>query len=317
MRWTIIIATVVALSGVAEARLPGARLPCADPGVVRHGGAWYVIGTGGLIRRSPDLRAWREVGRLMQGGWPAWAGSSRALWAPELHAVGGRFVCYFALPDRDGYHCIGAATAASPAGPWRQLARPIAKGRLVVDQGRRRPVGLIDPTFFRDPRTGRQYLLWKENSNALRPRQRTRIVLREVDASGLRLKGSAHALIDNDRGWEDAVVEAPTMVERGGWYYLLYSGANYGNSTYAVGVARARSPFGPFTKQPRPILRSGRRFYGPGHQDVRRGPQGEWLIFYHSWDRVGRKERVLLYDAVRWVSGWPRVHDGRPSEHGG
>lgn len=310
-----VIAFLLTLAA-AHARIPGQRFGSPDPGVIRVGGTWHVIATGGLIRTSTDLKRWKEAGRLMKGGFPAWTGPRR-LWAPEIHAIAGRYVCYYALPDRSGYHCLGASVAPTPTGPWRHLPAPLKKGRLVRDEGRRRPVGLIDPTFFRDPRGGKQYVLWKENSNALRPKQRTRILIQEVDPAGTALRGKARALLDNDRRWERDVVEAPTLVHRDGWYYLLYSGATYSNESYAVGVARSRSPLGPFRKQATPVLRSGPRFYGPGHQDVARGEKGEWLLFYHSWERApGERRRILMFDELRWQGGWPRVHDGRPSGHG-
>jgi beta-xylosidase len=54
---------------------------------------------------------------------------------------------------------------------------------------------------------------------------------------------------------------------------------------------------------------------GPGHCSVVRSPKGKWLMFYHAWPHgeIGTK-RVMLLDEVTFVSGWPKVNDGFPSE---
>ena len=61
--------------------------------------------------------------------------------------------------------------------------------------------------------------------------------------------------------WEQAgngCVEGPEPFLIDGKYYLLYSGASTWTGSYAVGVAMATSPLGPFVKKGPPILQSGR-----------------------------------------------------------
>lgn len=58
---------------------------------------------------------------------------------------------YFAARDADGYLCVGGGYATSPEGPYTALEYKLATN----------PVGAIDPTFFKDPITEKQYLIWK------------------------------------------------------------------------------------------------------------------------------------------------------------
>jgi Glycosyl hydrolases family 43 len=80
---------------------------------------------------------------------------------------------------------------------------------------------------------------------------------RSTSANGLSLLGTPSTLITNDQPWEGAVTEAPFMVDQGGTFYLFYSGDSYANATYAVGIARASAPTGPFTKASAPTFVTG------------------------------------------------------------
>lgn len=106
------------------------------------------------------------------------------------------------------------------------------------------------------------------------------------------------------------------MIERGGSFCLFYSGNGYASTAYAVGVARATSPTGPFTKAGAPILVTKGAWAGPGHGSVVVGPDGEWVHVYHAWvaGRVGQAPgRQVLVDRVGWENGWPHMRGGPSS----
>ncbi len=284
---------------------------CPDPAVLRAGGAYYLFSTSGNapdafpIRRSGDLVSWEKLGHVFpSGSWPCWAQGD--FWAPEAHRVGRRLVVYFTARDGDGRLCLGAAHAAGPRGPWIDLGRPLLRDPRV---------GMIDAHQFQD-RDGTRYLYWKADGNDLRPRERTPIYVQRLSADGLALEGTAREVLVNDREWEGDLVEGPWVVRRGVYYYLFYSGNAFWNESYAVGVARSRSPLGPFVKQDETVLRRDEHWLGPGHGCVVRGPAGGQHFVYHAWQRGrvgGRNPRMLLMDRIDWVDGWPRIHDGSPS----
>jgi arabinan endo-1,5-alpha-L-arabinosidase len=94
---------------------------------------------------------------------------------------------------------------------------------------------------------------------------------------------------------------------------------------YAVGVAQAASPLGPFTKLPAPILHTNTTpaqppFVGPGHCSVLgvQDGSGGTAILYHAWQWAPSinfgEPRYMMLDAVQWVpatdgSGlvWPQL----------
>ena len=106
------------------------------------------------------------------------------------------------------------------------------------------------------------------------------------------------------------------MVVHGGAYWLFYSGNAYYDGRYAVGVARADSLLGPYTKAPGPIVVTDGAWVGPGHCSVVDVPgAGDWLV-YHAW-QAGHVNgpgdgRLVLLDAIDWSGAWPSV-PGAPS----
>jgi beta-xylosidase len=139
--------------------------------------------------------------------------------------------------------------------------------------------------------------------------------------NGLNFTGDAAVeLISNTLPWEGSLVEGPWHIFRAPYHYIFYSANGYASDRYAVGVARSKSPLGPYTKKGEPILRSNEKWIGPGHCSVisKHGKNEEFVMVYHSWikdhvgdDNIGRK---MLMDVVKWSSdGWPEIQGGTPS----
>jgi arabinan endo-1,5-alpha-L-arabinosidase len=285
-----------------------------DPGVLRVGKEWWMATTGGdpsvgafPMYRSRDLVHWHPFGNIFEAGEaPTW--SDNSYWAPEIHKVGDKFVAYFTARDHNGMLCIGAAEADKVEGPYKDLGAP-----LVADPD----MGLIDPTFFQDD-DGKQYLYWKEDGNAFNPPLPTRILAQELGPDGMSLVGEPRELIRNDLEWEGDIVEAPEVEKRGEYYYLFYSGNGFWGDMYAEGVARSKSPLGPFEKAPEPFLRSNEHWKGPGHAAITQDNEGQDWIVYHAWDKdhIGQHPgRMVLIDPLKWdEEEWPYV-DG-PSTGG-
>ncbi|KAL2197310.1 glycoside hydrolase family 43 protein [Corynascus similis CBS 632.67] len=126
------------------------------------------------------------------------------------------------------FHCIGAATSTtSPLGPYTPLSpddRP-----LICPSG---AGGAIDPAAFADPATGRHYVVYKVDGNAMgsggecnngvSPFRRTPIVLQEIEVTtttntngagmGVRLVGDGIELLDRDDEVDGPLVEAPDLL---------------------------------------------------------------------------------------------------------
>lgn len=278
-----------------------------DPGILRVGKVYHAYSTNGGGANVPhavsrDLVHWEVTGDAMPV-LPPWAIGGRT-WAPEVTQIGGRFALYFtALDEASGRQCIGVATAASPAGPFRDASRK----PLVCQNGEG---GSIDASPFKDA-DGKRYLLWKNDGNCCS--QPTNLYLQPLSADGLKLTGKASALIQNFQLWEGNVIEAPTLYRAGGVYYLLYSAGPYDSDLYAVGYATAPRVTGPYKKAPEnPILVSRGEVAGPGHQTVVTDGAGKTWLAYHAWtapltsDAVGGY-RSLRLDPVTFAGGTVKV----------
>lgn len=295
---------------------PVLPVDCPDPGVMHDGAFYYLVCTSDSpddvfpIRRSHDLVHWSDAGFVFPGhASHPWAGGN--FWAPEMHRMAdGSYVAYYSARDRDnGRLCVGTATATHPLGPWDESDEPI----VCHDD-----FGVIDPTYFRDD-DGQAYLYWKEDGNDPASDKtlhgHTRIRAQRLGPDGLSLVGTPTTLIDHSLDWEENLVEAPSVVKHGGSYFLFYSANSYCDDRYAVGVARASSPLGPFTKNPTgdPILSSGNGFDGPGHGSI---VDGTWFV-YHAWNagetcHDDDSARRILVDRISW-STWPTIANGHPT----
>jgi GH43 family beta-xylosidase len=273
---------------------------CPDPGVLVDGHRYVLTCTSGnaanafALYTSTDLVTWTAQGHIFpSGSKPSWAVSD--FWAPEIHRVGTHYVAYYTARNAAGHLSIGAASSSSPLGPFTDRGQP-----LLTDP----QMGLIDATELSDA-GGAPYLVWKEDGNAVgKP---TPIHGQALAADGMSLTGARKDLITNDQTWEGAVVEAPWVVARGGYYYLFYSGNAYSDGRYAIGVARSTSPLGPYVKQPSPIVVTSPAWEGPGHCSVVDTPAGDTYVVYHAWEASHVNGRVVLTDALFWRNDWPVV----------
>ncbi len=267
----------------------------------------YATGAAGRdiqVATSPDLIHW-TLSHDGLPGLPKWASLTGGLtWAPEVAEIGGQFVMYYVAHDKTSdKQCVGVATAPKPAGPFRDTnAQPLV---CQADLG-----GTIDPDVF--SASGKLYLYFKNDGNCCSIP--THIYGQQLAPDGLSLVGKPAALIANDNAWERDVVEAPTMFQHAGHYYLFFSGNDYGGIDYAVGYATCDTPLGPCQQAPEnPILHSNMTInppiVGPGHQTLLQLGDQTWIV-YHVWEIAGGargSRRFMWLSRVDWQNGKPVV----------
>jgi hypothetical protein len=102
--------------------------------------------------------------------------------------------------------------------------------------------------------------------------------------------------------------EGPYVLKRRGVYYQMYSGGFHRDGTYAVGVAEARSPRGPWTKFPdNPVLRSSEHIVGVGHHSFVFGPDvATPYAVYHGYVD-GQEGRKVCLDRLFWAGDRPHI----------
>ena len=327
----IAAAFLIGLAAAASAEpvhVPLFKQDFADPFVVEHEGQFIAYATNRGINlpmaASRDLVTWRLVMDPAQpkkqlDGMPQLAGwvKEGRTWAPEVIKAGERWLLYYTAHHRKKDRpCIGAAVAAAPTGPFRDMsAEPLV---CQDDLG-----GTIDAHPFRDS-DGQLYLYYKNDGNNPRVLKPSQIWVQRLSADGLQLLGEAVPLVRNDKHWEWRVVEAPAMVRRpDGGYSLFFSANHFGweadqrYSNYAIGYAQCKGPMGPCTDAPEnPILysyntRSAGCLSGPGHPGVFNA-RGRSFIAFHAWAatsgcRKAKDERYLYVAPLSWKDGKPVI----------
>lgn len=277
-----------------------------DPAVLRVGAEYYAYATQGngsniQVLTSGDLTHWNPAPDALPdlGGWA----SGGNTWAPEVLAVGGRYVMFYVEHDqKSDKQCIGRAVSDKPGGPF-------------VDD-RRAPLvcqpalgGSIDPNPVRAA-DGSLYLYWKNDGNCCG--QPVRLWAQQLSPDAASLRGKPVALLSNTRSWQGNLIEAPEMVSHGGRYFLFYSANDYASDRYAVGYASCQGPTGPCTdRSTEPLLASDAVAAGPGHCFVLDLPDGSSVMFFHAWQpaAIGSSVpgRQLWLEPLSWPGGLPRV----------
>ncbi|HEX9932846.1 MAG TPA: glycoside hydrolase family 43 protein [Allosphingosinicella sp.] len=315
-----------------------------DPFVTRFGGTHHAYATGNQIGggqmnvqlvRSRGLTGWSQpIEAFPAANLPSWVDRRHPqVWAPEVMEIAGRYVLYFNArhatltrterpPDGPRVmqrHCLGAAVADRPEGPFLGTGEPL----VCAEFGE----GVIDASAFRDGDS--LYLYYKDDGNCCG--RGSAIYVQGLSADGLAALGPPTRLIANNDSpevhddWEWLVVEAPTMVRRGRDYYLFYTGNFFGNKNYSVAYLRCASPRGPCTDLgENPILWSHPEtsLVGPGHQSVLER-RGRTYVFFHGWnedpdarERPGVHKRCLYVSRVHWER-LPATGEVRPRIAGG
>jgi GH43 family beta-xylosidase len=271
-----------------------------DPSVLQAGGEYFASSTSGEwapsfpLQHSTDLINWTAAGALFDRP-PAW--TSGVYWAPDLSFQDGSFRAYYTARRTGGKPCIGVATARNGGGPYRD------RGPLLCP-----PRGVIDP-HVAEIAPGQRMLLYKQMGVGAPLR------IAPLSRDGLRVTGRGVAVLRPDRPWERGVTENPFLVHRPDGYYLFYSGGTCCRPpcSYAVGVARAPAPDGPYTKlSSGPILRGNDGFMCPGGASVVTQPTGDMVVAYHAYDRTDPGlGRQMLIDTLTWrADGWPQIGVG-------
>lgn len=295
-----------------------------DPFVMAAKGGFIAYSTNdGLnlpMAESKDLIHWAPVMDPARPGKPldglpalgAWA-KKDSTWAPEVFRVGERYLLYYTAAHRKlDRQCIGVAAAADPRGPFVDSgAEPLV---CQVDLG-----GTIDADAFRDT-DGKMYLYYKNDGN--RVGKSSAIWAQQLGPDGTTLLGQPAAITRDSKGWQQKLIEAPTMVTvPGAGYQLFYSGGYFGwnpdqrISPYAMGYATCSTPLGPCKDvSDKPYLhsfndRDAGCLSGPGHQSIFQAA-GRSFIAFHAWAstkgcRKADDKRYLYIAPIRWENGKP------------
>ena len=258
------------LSGLAKGKaLPLSQVPLADPYILVADSCYYAYGThsadGIEVWRSADLAQWERLGLALH---KQHTSETRWFWAPEVYHKDGTYYMYYSANEH-----LYVAASASPTGPFRQQGGHQMKSLLGDEK-------CIDShVFFDDDGTAWLFFVRFTDGNCIWSCQLSADLITPIAAT-------LQPCIAVSQPWEQAmgrVVEGPYVVKHKGCYYLTYSANDFRNIDYAVGVATAKSPYGPWTKSEQPIIsRTNIGRYGTGHGDLFTDAKDNWQYVFHT-----------------------------------
>lgn len=239
-----------------------------DPHILRADGEYFTFATGGPIGfnvwRSADLTTFTKEKAVKKIAW-----ASGDYWAPEVYAANGRYYMFFTARWKEGATLrMGVAVSDAPQGPYED-----AIGGPLFDFG----YAVIDGTLLYGD-DGTPYMIYSRDcsENIVEGRHESHLYGIQLAPDLLSVVGEPTLLTTPDTPWELTTGdyfwnEGPAVLKHDGKYYLFYSANGYATKEYAVGVAVADHPMGPYTKQANnPILNyivkdDKTLVSGPGH----------------------------------------------------
>ena len=243
---------------------------------------------------SPDLEHWESAGAVLER-LPDRFGED--YWAPEVAESQGAFWMFYSVGRGIEGHHLRVARAESATGPFRDVGVDLTPDEVFA----------IDAHPFRDS-AGRWFLFFAHDVLD-HERPGTHLAVAPLDAGMTSLAGPAVPVLAPNADWQlyerDRLIhgrrfdwhtlEGPAVLHRGGRYWLTYSGGAWTGPGYAVGVAVADHPLGPWSHvEQTPLLRSGGDLRGPGHNSLTVAPDGTDVIAFHSWNEEETARRLHL-----------------------
>jgi arabinan endo-1,5-alpha-L-arabinosidase len=277
------------------------------PGYVAYGTGRVVDGRVFEVLVSADLVHWEPVGGALDPPDPA--GGSE-YWAPEVAERDGQWWMYYSTGHGDVGHSLRVGVADTPVGPFADCRLDLTPHERFA----------IDPSPFRDD-DGTEYLFYARD--VLDGDRVGTMLAVDVLESPTRLRGDPRTVLRPSDDWQLFergrsrygrvcdwhTLEGPFVVRRGGRYWCFYSGGSWQRSSYAVGVAVAPHPLGPWA-EPSPTRRVLEtvpgHVLGPGHNSVVVGPNGGDVMVYHAWDAELTARRMCI-DPIIWTDDGPVV----------
>jgi arabinan endo-1,5-alpha-L-arabinosidase len=304
-------------------RMSGDLSPAHDPCIIKEGDTYHVFGSDALgaehglhmpHKTSKDLLRWTDEGELFHG-LPPWATQAvpgtKAMWAPDISYVNGRYHIYYALSTFGGNRsAIGLWTSktlnkASPDYGWRDEG-------LVFMSHESDNYNCIDPCHVIEP-NGDRWLVFGSFWGGVQA----------VPLDKATGKPGPQAVVTRiarrpaPKGAPDAI-EAPFIFQRNGWYYLF---ASYDycckgvNSSYYMVIARSRGVTGPYLGRDGSkmtdglgtlLIRGDMHWRGPGHNAVLHDDDGRDYLVYHTYDAAHEGRSTLRISPMTWSEdGWP------------
>jgi GH43 family beta-xylosidase len=278
--------------------------PGQDPWIVAHEGSLLLVQSADgdrriVIRRFADLA---HLNRCRETTiWEPADGSDhgRQIWAPELHALDGRWYLYYSASDGYGRnHRMYVLEAPGPLGPYREVGR-------IFDPDH--DGWAIDLTIFRHE--GGLYALWSGRETEEKFPQNLYIAPMTDPCT---IGGHRRMISAPEHNWEmsvAAVNEAPELLrnDEAGKLFVVYSADASWTQAYKMGLLEWQggdvTDASAWRKRPGPLLLHG------GHACFVETGGDRYVVYSQKLTAdPGWADRVIRWARYRWdADGCPRI----------
>ena len=261
-----------------------------DPQILLYDDTYYCYATycdgkteGFYVWSSEDLLHWSQP-HLAFRAVDAWGESK--FWAPEVVEHQGKFVMHYSAKSRSLQSLrIGVAVADSPVGPFTDV-----HGAPMFDLG----YAAIDGSVLRCDEGNFLYYSRDCSENLIDGNLVSQIycvrlnadltqtvgdhILVSTPTEPFEIKSKSVAKFKVPHLWN----EGPCVIYKDGQYILNYSANYYASNDYAICLATAPHPFGPWTKSVHnPVLSRRSDLFGAGHNAFFTDREGNLRTAFH------------------------------------
>jgi GH43 family beta-xylosidase len=280
---------------------------------------------GWVINKSEDGIHWLK---LVNNGYPNGTWGKSEFWVPKVIEYKGKYYMYYCARKDASYPSasVGLAIADKPEGPFQDV------GYSILDGTELEGFHVIDPKPFIDPLSGKKYLYVSKGAHYQYYHEYFKTEVTHSIIYGMELSedmtkviGKPIEMIRPSQEWEYKSYdrkgktlwnEAPQVFEHNGTYYMTYSANNFTTQYYAIGVATAKSPLGPWTKQAtNPVASSTATIKKTGHSTVVPSPDGSEFFTAYTTLKSGRFTSRIGFrpDGSMYINGPIKGYQEMPS----
>ena len=242
-----------------------------DPQILLYNDRYYCYATssgeGFLVWESEDLENWSEP-TLCFRAIDFWGKSH--FWAPEVVYHNGRFVMHYTAKSRELNSLrLGVAVSDSPTGPFTDV-----HGKPMFDFG----YAAIDGSVLVSHEGNFLYYSRDCSENFVNGVKTSQIYCVPLDDTPTEPFEYKSMAMREPHLWN----EGPCVIRAGDRYVMNYSANFYASNDYAICIATADSPLGPWTKPAcNPVLSCREDLFGAGHNAFFTGKDGGLYTSFH------------------------------------
>lgn len=262
-----------------------------------------------ILRRSKTIDGLRDAEEKVIWDEKESDAAFRFIWAPEIHEIGGKWYVLFAASGSKNNvwdidcHIIMCSGDDPYNDSW------IDKGKFNACDGDNFSFRgfSLDMTYFEC--AGKHYVAWAQNGG------NSNVYLATINPEEpWKTTCPAMLLTKPEYDWEKVKIpvnEGPAALIKDGKIFLAFSASATGPE-YCIGLMYADEKadlmnIENWTKLSTPLLTSDdlNGEYGPGHNSFVKDESGDWLLVYHSRDKIcfkgecGYSDQDPLYDPCR------------------